>query len=119
MLAALLRRRRAARLRQQGLDSAHIEGLLFAPAEPTKPNWWILAGSLLFAAFTLAMGFSNIKYAQEVIFIGSMGVIVFLMRQLVASLDSCGATCARGHGHHHLRVPGRPPAGPRRDLVRD
>ena len=87
VLAALLRRRRAARLRQQGLDGAHIEGLLFAPAEPTKPNWWILAGSLLFAAFTLAIGFSNIKYAQEVIFIGSMGVIVFLMRQLVASLD--------------------------------
>ena len=87
VLAALLRRRRVARLPQQGLDGAHIEGLLFAPAEPMKPNWWILGGSLLFAAFTLAMGFSNIKYAQEVIFIGSMGVIVFLMRQLVASLD--------------------------------
>ena len=31
----------------------------------------------------------------------------------------CGAACARRHGHHHLRVPGRPFAGPRRDLVRN
>jgi hypothetical protein len=74
-------------LRQQGLDDAHISSLLFARAETTKPNWWILGGSVLFAAFTLAMGLSNVRHAQEFIFVGSMGIIVFLMHQLVTKLE--------------------------------
>ena len=74
-------------MRQQGLDDAYIASLLFARAESTKPNWWILGGSVVFAAFTLAMGLSNIKHAQELIFVGSMGIIVFLMHQLVARLE--------------------------------
>jgi hypothetical protein len=87
VLAAFLRRRRARHLRQQGLDDAYIASLLFAGAETTKPNWWILGGSVVFAAFTLAMGLSDIKHAQELIFVGSMGIIVFLMHQLVARLE--------------------------------
>ena len=33
------------------------------------------------------MGLSNIKHAQELIFVGSMGIIVFLMHQLVTRLE--------------------------------
>jgi BT1 family protein len=87
VLAAFLRRRRARRLRQQGRDDAYIASLLFARAETTKPNWWILGGSVVFAAFTVVMGLSDIKHAQELIFVGSMGIIVFLMHQLVARLE--------------------------------
>ena len=92
-VGSLLRRRRAQRMRQAGLDEAHIQRMLFAPAQPTEPNWWILGGSLLFVAFTVVMGLSNINYAQEVIFLGSMGIVAFLMRQLVWKLEG-NARCA-------------------------
>ena len=39
------------------------------------------------------MGLSGTSYAQEVIFLGSMGIVAFLMRQLVWKLDS-NARCA-------------------------
>jgi hypothetical protein len=37
-------------------------------------------------AFTLAMGLSGIPFNQEIIFLGSMGIVVFLMRRLVMEL---------------------------------
>jgi len=86
-VGSLLRRRRAQRMRQAGLDEAHIQRMLFAPAQPTEPNWWILGGSLLFVAFTVVMGLSNMNYAQEVIFLGSMAIVAFLIRQLVWKLE--------------------------------
>jgi hypothetical protein len=86
-LGGLLRRRRARGMRQAGLDEAQVQRLLFAPAESTEPNWWILGGSMLFVAFTLLMGLAHVRYAQEVIFIGSMAIIAFLMRQLVWKLE--------------------------------
>jgi BT1 family len=88
VFGALLRQRRVAILRRRGLDETRIQSLLSAPAEPTKPNWWILGGSLLFVGFTLAVGLSDIKYAQEVIFVGSMAIIAFLMRQMVSKLEA-------------------------------
>ena len=85
-LGTVLLRRRAAKMREQGVDEARIETILFQPAGPTAPNWWILGGSAVFVVFTLGMGFSEIPLAQEIIFIGSMVIIVFLMRRLLAEL---------------------------------
>jgi len=74
-------------MHQGGLDEARIQRLLFESAEPTRPNWWILGGSMLFVCFTLAMGLSGFKYSQEVIFLGSMAIVVFLIRQLISKID--------------------------------
>ena len=88
ILGGILLRRRARRLRELGEDHAAIDKLLFAPAEETSPNWWILGGSLVFAIFTITMGVSQVPFAQEIIFTGSMAIILFLMHRLLLELDA-------------------------------
>jgi hypothetical protein len=87
ILGGVILRRRAQRMREQGLDHTSIDKLLFAPAGETKPNWWILGGSLVFAMFTLSMGVSDVPLAQEIIFFGSMAIILFLMYRLLLELE--------------------------------
>jgi BT1 family len=86
ILGGILLRRRARRLRVQGVEQARIDAL-FQPAEQTSPNWWIFGGSLVFAAFTLAMGLGQAPFAQEIVFLGSMAIVSFLIYRLVLELD--------------------------------
>lgn len=79
-------RSRAGRMRREGVAEDEIEKLLFQPAEQTKPNWWIFGGGFLFVAFTLAMGLGQVPFAQEIIFLGSMAIVLFLMQRLFAEL---------------------------------
>jgi hypothetical protein len=78
---------RARRLRRQGLDETEIESMLFEPLEETVPNWWILGGSAVFVAFILSMGLGQAPFAQEIVFLGSMAIVLFLMYRLVLELD--------------------------------
>jgi len=87
LVAMLLRRRDARRLRSQGRSAAEIDILLGGRQEKTQPNWWILGGSAAFVAFTLGMGFSNIPFNQEIIFAGSFGIIAFLLVRLTRELE--------------------------------
>jgi hypothetical protein len=87
ILGGMMLRRRAQRLRELGEDHEAIDKLLFAPVEETHPNWWILGGSLVFAAFTLTMGISQVPAAQEIIFVGSMSIVLFLMYRLMLELE--------------------------------
>ena len=87
IIAMLLRRRDAQRLRAQGRSTAEINLLLGGQQEKTPPNWWILGGSAAFVAFTLGMGFSNIPFNQEIIFAGSFGIIAFLLIRLTRELE--------------------------------
>ena len=87
ILGGVMLRRRAARLIDQGQDHAAIDRLLFAPGGEVSPNWWILGGSLAFAIFTLTMGISQVPFAQEIIFLGSMAIILFLMYRLLLELE--------------------------------
>lgn len=86
-LGTLSQRLRARRLRRQGFDQSEIEGLLFAPAEETQPNWWIFGGSAAFVVFTLVMGLGQIPFAQEIIFAGSLAIVLFLMQRLILELE--------------------------------
>ena len=87
ILAAYLLKRRARELHEQGHDNESIDKILFAPDGETHPNWWILGGSIIFAAFTLIMGISEVPLAQEIIFLGSMSIILFVMYRLLLELD--------------------------------
>jgi len=87
ILGGILLRRRARQMEAQGLDHSNIDKLLFAPAVETHPNWWILGGSLVFAIFTVSMGVSDVPFAQEIIFAGSMSIILFLMYRLLLELE--------------------------------
>jgi len=85
-LASLMRRWRAGRLRARGVEEEKIAADRFAPPEKVKPNWVILGGSGAFVVFSLATGVGNVPYAQEIIFLGSMAIVVFLIRRLVLEL---------------------------------
>jgi BT1 family len=85
-LGGVLLRRRARRWRAQGVEQDRIDQL-FRPAEKTTPNWWILGGSLAFAAFTLGVGLGQVPFAQEIIFCGSMAIVGFLIHRLLLELD--------------------------------
>jgi len=87
ILAAVMLRLRAQALRRQGLGRRQIEALLARPVEKTRPNWWIFGGSGAFVVFTLAMGLGQFPFAQEIIFAGSMAIILFLMSRLLRALD--------------------------------
>jgi len=86
-LASVLRRRELRRLIAQGMDPALARKLLEAPEERPAANWWILGGSLVFVAFTLGMGLGNFAYNQEVIFTGSLAIILFLIVKLTRELE--------------------------------
>ena len=86
-LAYFLRRRDIRRLVDQGMDRREALQALAAPEDRPAPNWWILGGSLAFVVFTLGMGLGNFAYNQEVIFAGSMAIVIFLIVRLTRELD--------------------------------
>ncbi len=85
--AAYLRSNEEWRLAAQGYETPDIERILFAPQSglPTV-NWPILGGGLGFALFAAVMGLANIPYNEELIFAGSLGIVVFLMFRLTDEL---------------------------------
>ena len=85
--AMWLVRRERRRLRGLGHSATEIDQLVSGRSEATTPNWWILGGSLVFVAFSLGMGFSDIPYNQEIIFTGSFGIIAFLLLRLTRELE--------------------------------
>lgn len=85
ILASVIRRSRVARLR--AASEAGTTGPLEAQGEPTRANWWILGGGLAFAVVSVGLGIAGIPYGQEIIFAGSLAVVLFLMRQLLGELS--------------------------------
>lgn len=86
VLASVLKARERRRLRDTGLSVTAIRAALDDRGEPTAPNWWILGGSLVFVVFTLGMGFSDFRLKQEVVFAGSMAIVIFLITKLTREL---------------------------------
>jgi hypothetical protein len=86
VFASVLKARERRRLRAGGMSVQAIHSALDEHADKTTPNWWILGGSLAFVIFTLAMGFSDLKFRQEIVFAGSMAIIVFLIARLTREL---------------------------------
>ena len=81
ILAKYLRNKKIKILKSQGLEFKNERG-----TEKTKVNWWILGGSLIFVIFTLSIGSFNVPFAQEIVFIGSVVIILFLMFKLIKEL---------------------------------
>ena len=88
ILGGVLKMRQAAQLRRLGRTRAEIENILQVHGEErTRPNWWVLGGSLAFVAVTLSVGLGDVRHGQEIIFLGSFGVILFLMWRLARELE--------------------------------
>jgi hypothetical protein len=86
-LGGYIKLRDAARLRKQGYEWQVAWDLVHGMLERTPPNWWILIGSLVFVIFTVSTGLSDLPLREEIIFTGSMGIVLFLMVRLVRVLD--------------------------------
>jgi hypothetical protein len=89
-VAWLLQQRHMRQLRLQGFTREQINEMVrkgASPGEATRPNWWILGGSLLFVAFILTVGLGGLPYSEEIVFVGSMAIVLFLMVRLVRELE--------------------------------
>lgn len=87
--AGWLHRRKRRAMRAAGADAATLAAFDRPTGEQlTRPNWWILGGSLVFVVLTVGIGLSPLDYAQEIIFAGSFTVIAFLMNRLLRELDA-------------------------------
>jgi hypothetical protein len=87
LLGGLLKGRELRRLRSLGHDKTAAERLVHGRAEQTRPNWWILGGSLVFVTFTLAMGLGEVPFNEEIVFGGSLAIVAFLMSRLLRELE--------------------------------
>jgi hypothetical protein len=88
VLHGFIKMRRAAALRRQGRSREEVEKLLEVHGEEkTRPNWWVLGGSLAFVAVTLTVGLGGLRLGQEIIFTASMAIIVFLLWRLARELS--------------------------------
>ena len=81
-LASFLKSQKRKKLIQKGYSGLEAE----IPKEKTEINWWILGGSLVFVIFTLSVGSFRLPFAQEIVFLGSMIIILFLMNKLIKEL---------------------------------
>ena len=76
-------------LKKKRINDLIIQGLEYKDehsTQKTEINWWILGGSLIFVIFTLSVGSLNLPFAQEIVFIGSVIIILFLMFKLIKEL---------------------------------
>ena len=85
-LAMYLKKRRLEQLKKSGMAAEELKKLMTEFGTSTQPNWWILGGSLVFVVFTLGIGILKVPFAQEIVFLGSMLIILFLMKKLIVEL---------------------------------
>ncbi|MEA3243649.1 MAG: hypothetical protein U9Q19_09500 [Pseudomonadota bacterium] len=86
-LGGWLKIRDTRRLMRKGVQWDKAWEMVRGQIERPAPNWWILGGSLLFVVFTITMGLSDVPYNQEIIFLGSLAIVLFLMFRLVRVLE--------------------------------
>jgi hypothetical protein len=73
---------------RNGMEPLKAKNMIFVIPEMTKPNLLIIIGSIIFVIFTLAVGTSNVKFSQEIVFVGSFTIILFLLIKLSKELDA-------------------------------
>ncbi|MGB3223883.1 MAG: hypothetical protein WBB23_13855, partial [Desulforhopalus sp.] len=81
-------KRRRSHMEQIGMTADEIqESLHLDNDEETKPDYKILIGSAVFVAFVLILGLSDFSLKKEVIFLGSLTIIGYLMHALLKGLQ--------------------------------
>ncbi|MCZ0812952.1 hypothetical protein N5A93_11975 [Roseovarius sp. EGI FJ00037] len=96
VLAGVQKYRARHRMLGRGLTPGETDALFERPDEKTEPNPWYFIGGGAFVALTLAVGLGQVPYGQEIIFAGSMAIVLFLMRQLISVLAPAQARALIG-----------------------
>ena len=86
-LAYLNRQNKYKKLVANGISPIKASRMIFNVPEATKPSMLIIIGSIMFVIFTLIIGTSNIIFSQEIVFIGSLAIILALLFKLSNELD--------------------------------
>ena len=79
--------RRPQRERPTGYAAADSLPKTEATSHALQPNWSILGGSSLFVLIALIFGISNLTFKKEIILFASLGVIIYLMKNILAALS--------------------------------
>jgi hypothetical protein len=87
IFASWLRRRAIARLMAGGRSRGECEAILDVHGERPPVNWWILGGGLAFTVVSLSVGLLRVPGAEEIVFVISMAIVVFLMWRLTGELE--------------------------------
>jgi MFS family permease len=88
VLGGLMLRNRRKRYLREGYTPAQIREMMDTHSEVIAPNWSILGGSGVFVVMTLLFGISDISLKKEIIFIGSLAIIGYLMAQLLKDMPA-------------------------------
>ncbi|MEO1293705.1 MAG: hypothetical protein AAFV62_12910, partial [Pseudomonadota bacterium] len=96
VLASVLRHRRRRSLEAEGWRKEAIAAALDGDGEPTRPNFWYSGGGLAFALISVAVGLSDTRFAQEIVFAGSMAIVLVLMLRLAQELPRAQARALFG-----------------------
>ena len=105
ILGELLQYRRARRLRAQGYSRKEVQAMLSVQEELPSPNMWILGGSFLFVIFSIAIGFSDNPFNQEIVFAGSLGNRHIFDLSFGSGFRRRSAANTDWHCLDHLRIP--------------
>ena len=85
--ASLIGARKRRVLMANGMDARTARDLVDGAEDRPPPNWWILGGGAVFVAITVTLGLSGYKYSQEVIFVCSLTIVVWLIQRLTRELE--------------------------------
>ncbi|MBL1264143.1 hypothetical protein [Candidatus Methylomicrobium oryzae] len=96
VLSSYLRAQEEWRLAAHGFEFEDIERLTARAREVPAVNWPLLGGGLGFALFAAAVGLGGLRNSEEIVFAGSLAIVLFLMWRLTMDLD--GKTKNRLYG---------------------
>lgn len=96
LLAGWQKRRTIARLTASGMDRVRALAAFDPEGEKVRLNHWYFTGGAVFVAMTLTVGLMDLPFSQEIVFAGSMAIVLTLMRQLVRNLDQAHARALIG-----------------------
>jgi hypothetical protein len=86
ILATWLRHRNIARIVGQGSTRREAINMIEVHAETPAVNWWILGGGLAFAMLAVSVGLADFVGGQELVFVTSMAIVIFLITRLTREL---------------------------------
>ena len=87
ILATWLRHRNIARIVGEGKTRREAIAMVEVHAETPAVNWWILGGGLAFAVLAISVGLGDFAAGQEIVFVTSMAIVIFLITRLTRELE--------------------------------
>ncbi len=86
-LQAIRLNRQRRRLGLAGVAPEDIDRRLFGRGEAPPVDWKILGGGAAFITIALGSKFLDVAFAEELVLAASLGIILYLMREIVGALD--------------------------------